>query len=65
MPWYPPKRRLTAKDFHDFVKGRTWTYAKTMPQWPHDYTLRKTWETDEQFDDVVMFIREHGVEENS
>lgn len=24
-----------------FVKGEQWTYAKTMPEWPHEYIVRE------------------------
>jgi hypothetical protein len=42
-----------------------WIFAKTMPHNPHHYTLRETWAADASpsFDDVVMFIREHGYRE--
>jgi hypothetical protein len=30
MPWYPPKRHLTEKGFRNFVKSRTWTYAREL-----------------------------------
>jgi hypothetical protein len=38
-------------------------FAKTMPQNPHYYTLRKTWPDDELFDAVVIYIREYGQSE--
>jgi len=34
-------------------------YAKTMPKFPHHYTLRKTWDN-HVFDEVVKAIRELG-----
>ena len=39
-----------------------WTFAKTMPQNPHWYTLRENWCTDE-FAEVVEFIRAHSYTE--
>ena len=42
-----------------------WIYAKTMPEHPHWYTLRKDWQFENinQFSDVVQFIRDnHNVE---
>lgn len=38
----------------------TFTFAKTMPQIPHFYTLRKDWQQAIPFEDVVQFIRDHG-----
>ena len=40
-----------------------WRFAKTMPEHPHSYTLRKDWESNAEFDMVVNYIREHGKEE--
>jgi hypothetical protein len=37
-----------------------WIFAKTMPQNPHHYTLRKKWARDEDFVWVVEIIRRHG-----
>jgi SAM-dependent methyltransferase len=37
-----------------------WVYAKTMPENPHHYTLRRDWSGVPSFDDVVTFIREYG-----
>lgn len=39
------------------------TYAKSMPNIPHEYSHRKTWENDSEFVDVVLFIRQNGVKE--
>ena len=42
-----------------FVNGQTWTFAKTMPEWPHEYIVRDR--VDEQlFVDLVHHIRSHG-----
>lgn len=40
-----------------------WRFAKTMPENPHWYTLRKTWGDEAAFARVVEFIRQHGVVE--
>jgi hypothetical protein len=39
---------------------RRWIFAKTMPQNPHEYTLRKAWDADVPFEAVVQYIRDHG-----
>ncbi|MBA3725625.1 MAG: hypothetical protein H0W86_04020 [Armatimonadetes bacterium] len=31
-----------------------------MPENPHEYTLRKQWENQEDIDGVAIFIRENG-----
>jgi len=37
-----------------------WIFAKTMPQNPHEYTLRREWASDADFVRAVLFIRAHG-----
>ncbi len=44
------------------LERQTWTFAKTMPNNPHYWTLRKRWNgTDQSFCDTVAFIRAHGI----
>lgn len=43
-----------------FVGGSQWVFAKTMPQSPHWYTLRRTHEDQGAFDRAVLDIREFG-----
>ena len=38
-----------------------WTFAKTMPQWPHEYVVRKNWQGPIPWENVVVYMREHGV----
>lgn len=50
---------MTHERFETFIEGSRWIFAKTMPQIPHEYTLRK--HADEaEFEAAVAFIREHG-----
>jgi len=50
------------EDLHNFVLETKWTFAKTMPQWPHEYILRHR--VDEKiFDRLVRHIRANGHEE--
>lgn len=42
-----------------FIKGAQWVFAKTMPESPHWYTLRRTNVTAD-FERAVMDIRTHG-----
>src|SRR5688572_5621333 len=37
-----------------------WIFAKTMPQNPHEYTLRRKWRSDDDFIFAVQIIRRHG-----
>ena len=44
-----------------FVDRERWTFAKTMPEWPHEYIVRER--VDEQlFVELVRHIRECGRE---
>jgi hypothetical protein len=43
-----------------FVQHSTWTFAKSMPTTPHEYTLRKNAPDETLFERVVMHIRHHG-----
>jgi len=45
----------------DFVDTAEWTFAKTMPEWPHEYIVRDR--VDESlFEALVSHIRAHGLE---
>ena len=44
-----------------FVKEAAWTFAKTMPEWPHEYLVR--FHVDEKlFVRLVEHVRAHGYE---
>ena len=45
----------------DFIKSCNWTYAKTMPKWPHEYIVRDKVDED-LFIQLVQFIRANGYE---
>lgn len=42
-----------------FLSAARWTYAKTMPEWPHEYIVRSDCKQ-AQFEALVGHIREHG-----
>lgn len=46
-----------------FIRTESWTYAKTMPQWPHEYIVRDRVDAG-LFLKLVKHIREHGYEGN-
>jgi hypothetical protein len=50
---------VTEDEFRAFVHRAPWTFAKTMPQWQHEYTLRRQ-HNPATFEAAVRFIREHG-----
>lgn len=46
-------------DLRTFIANEQWTFAKTMPVWPHEYLVRGR--VDEAlFLQLVRHIREHG-----
>ena len=53
-------RRLPL-DLKQFVDGEAWTFAKTMPEWPHEYLVRDRVDTT-LFESLVRHIRQYGDE---
>ena len=45
----------------EFVHSEKWTFAKTMPDWPHEYLVRERVDPD-LFVALVRHIRERGYE---
>jgi hypothetical protein len=45
----------------DFIEAEGWTFAKTMPEWPHEYLVKEQVDPD-LFEATVRHIREHGFE---
>ena len=58
--WKDLPRIARLSDFEAHMDRNNFRFAKTMPDAPHWYTLRKTWENDEEFVTCVQFIRDHG-----
>jgi integrase len=54
---------ITVSEMREFIAHHRWVFAKTMPQHPHEYTLRKHARSDEEFEAVVSFIRAEGYTE--
>jgi hypothetical protein len=50
------------EDLRNFAREAKWTFAKTIHQWPHEYTLRDRVD-EELFDRLVRHIRANGHEE--
>lgn len=53
---------FTVQDARAYIEVVEWRFAKTMPQWPHEYTVRE-WREDltAQFVSFVELIRRAGV----
>ena len=50
-------------ELREFINSCSWTFAKTMPKWPHEYIVRG--QVDESlFLRLVHHIRQHGYEGN-
>jgi hypothetical protein len=47
----------------NLLSAQQWIFARTMPDNPHWYTLRKNWERDADFTWTVETIRRYGYEE--
>ena len=52
---------MTDEEIREFIDGHEWTFAKTMPQIPHWYTLKRNAKSDEAFAGFVQEIRLRGV----
>jgi hypothetical protein len=48
-------------DLLHFINRESWTYAKTMPKWPHEYLVRDRVDED-LFVRLVLHIRANGSE---
>lgn len=49
-----------ARRAFDLVHGLSWTFAKTQPQWPHWYVLKKDWPSATDFRWFLKLVRSHG-----
>ncbi len=43
-----------------FVDSEQWTFAKTMPEWPHEYLVRERVGDQPLFEELVLHIRRYG-----
>ena len=49
------------RELKAFVNEHGWTFAKTMPKWPHEYLVRQC-VNEGLFEQLVRHIRMHGYE---
>ena len=53
-------RDLEESEVLEFIGRQDWTFARTMPQWPHWYIVRDRVCNDEMFNSFVMYVHRHG-----
>jgi hypothetical protein len=51
---------MTIDELREFVRTSLWTFARTMPQIPHEYTLRAKAPDERLFERVVLYIQQVG-----
>ncbi|MFY8163226.1 MAG: hypothetical protein ACOVKC_03210 [Brevundimonas sp.] len=57
---YDPQLLLLPGQIDAALNAHTWAFAKTMPEWPHSYLVRKNWSDPIPWENVVQFIRIYG-----
>jgi len=56
---YPPTN-MAMEELRAFVQESRWKFAKSMPQTPHEYTLRREAKNEALFERMVIHIRQVG-----
>ncbi len=51
---------ITDAEAQAFIDSLQWTFAKSMPQWPHFWTVRRDAPDASMFDRLVGHIRRTG-----
>jgi hypothetical protein len=46
--------------FTTALTNARWRFAATMPQWPHVYTVRDWWDSDDAFTEACVLIETRG-----
>ena len=60
----PQRVEMTMDELREFVRTSPWKFARTMPQMPHEYTLREKAPDEKLFERVVLYIRQAGYKAN-
>ena len=57
-----PAEAFSLKEARTYIESVRWQFAKTMPKWPHEYTVRE-WRPDltDTFETFATFIRSEGI----
>ena len=50
-------------DITQILESKSYRFAKTMPEIPHFYTLKREWDNPKEFEKAVIYIRENGQKE--
>ena len=50
-------------DITQILESKSYRFAKTMPESPHFYTLKREWDNLKEFEKAVLYIRENGQKE--
>lgn len=53
-------KKMTSKELATVLEIVPWHFAKTMPECPHEYTLKREWPSSLDFAAVVVAIRRLG-----
>lgn len=51
---------MTEREIEEFIRSHSWTFAKTMPQSPHWYVVKKKCRNAHEFERFVLHIRKYG-----
>ena len=55
-------KRFGIDEARAYIAQVRWQFAKMMPQWPHEYTVRQWYlEREADFEAFVLLIREIGI----
>ncbi len=55
-----PPANMTMDELRAFVQASSWRFAESMPQTPHEYTLRREAKDKDLFERMVLNIRQVG-----
>ena len=58
-----PIHEIDRRWLEDQLRAAPYRFARSMPENPHFYTLRASWEAPEDFDRCALLIRNHGYSE--
>ena len=54
---------MTIENIKQILESKEYRFAKTMPESPHFYTLKREWDNLKEFEKAVSYIRENGQKE--
>jgi hypothetical protein len=58
----PERMTFTVDDARAYIAKVRWQFAKTMPEWPHEYTVHgRRPDLEREFFEFVALIRREGV----